>query len=134
MGVLALTNMYVAINSVDMSDHVKGATLTLDSAQLDPTAMGDGWTKARGGLKSGGLQIEFLDDFAAAETDVTLFPLFGTVVAFEVRPDAGAVSATNPKYTGEVFIGQHVVGGNVGELATKGVTYPTSGPVSRATS
>ncbi|WP_063813820.1 hypothetical protein [Herbidospora daliensis] len=134
MGVLALTNMYVAINSVDMSDHVKGATLTLDSAQLDPTAMGDGWVKARGGLKSGQLQIEFLDDFAAAETDVTLWPLFGTVVSFEVRPDAGSVSATNPKYTGEVFISQHTVGGNVGELATKGVTYPTSGAVSRATS
>ncbi|MEU8379779.1 hypothetical protein [Streptosporangium sp. NPDC048865] len=133
MGVLALVNEYVVINAVNWSDHVKAATLTVDAAQLDPTAMGDGWTKVAGGLKSGQLAIEFLDDFAAANLDATLWPLLGTVVTFEVRPDAGAVSTSNPKYTGNVFIGQHIVGGSIGELAMKGVTYPTSGAVARAT-
>lgn len=134
MAVFALLNEYLAINSVALSDHIKGATLTLDSAQLDPTAMGDNWVKVLGGLKSGQLQIEFIDDYAASQTDATLWPLFGTVVTFEVRPDAGAVSATNPKYTGSVHISQFVVGGSVGELAMKSLTFPTSGAVSRATS
>lgn len=134
MSVLALINEYVSLNSTDLSDRVKAATLTLDAAQLDPTAMGDGWTKVVGGLKSGQLAIEFVDDFAAGELDATLWPLFGTVVTFEVRPDAGAVSTSNPKYTGSVFIAQHIVGGQLGELAGKSLTFPTSGTVARATS
>jgi hypothetical protein len=134
MSVLALLNEYVSLNSVDMSDHVKSATLALEAAQLDPTAMGDSWTKARGGLKSGTLSIEFLDDFDASEVDSTLWAIFGTVVAFEVRPDAGTVSATNPKYTGEVLINAHSVGGSLGELAMKSLSLPTSGTVTRATS
>lgn len=134
MAVLALVNEYLTINSVNVSDHIKGATLTLDAAQLDPTAMGDGWTKVLGGLKSGQLAVEFLDDFAASQIDATLWPLFGTITTFEVRPDAGSVGAGNPKYTGSIFIAQHVVGGSVGELAMKSLTFPTSGAVARATS
>lgn len=133
MAVFALVNEYVAINGVNMSQHVKSATLTLDAAALDSTAMGDSWTENIGGLKSGSLTITFNDDFAAGAVDVTLWPLFGTVTTFEVRPDAGAVSATNPKYTGSVLIAGHGLGGSVGDLAAKSVTYPTSGAVTRAT-
>lgn len=133
MAVFALVNEYVAINGVNMSQHVKSATLTLDAAALDSTAMGDSWTENIGGLKSGSLTIAFNDDFAAGAVDVTLWPLFGTVTTFEVRPDASAVSATNPKYTGSVLIAGHGLGGSVGDLAAKSVTYPTSGAVTRAT-
>lgn len=133
MAVFALVNEYVAINGVNMSQHVKSATLTLDAAALDSTAMGDSWTENIGGLKSGSLTITYNDDFAAGAVDVTLWPLFGTVTTFEVRPDAGAVSATNPKYTGSVLIAGHGLGGSVGDLAAKSVTYPTSGAVTRAT-
>jgi hypothetical protein len=134
MAVFALTNEYVVINSVNLSDHVKAGTLAVEAAALDSTAMGDSWIEQTGGLKSGTLTIEFIDDFAASNVDATLWPLLGTVVTFEVRPDAGAVSATNPKYTGSVFIGQHNLGGSVGELAMKsGLSFPTSGAVTRAT-
>lgn len=134
MSVFALVNQHLTLNSVDFSDHIKGATLTVDVNQLDPTAMGDNWVKVLGGLKSGQLAIEFMDDYAASEVDATLWPILGTVVPFVVRPDAGAVGATNPNYSGSVFIGQHTVGGSLGELAMKSLTFPTSGAVARATS
>lgn len=134
MAVFALTNEYLALNSTNLSDHVKSCVLTVDVAQLDSTAMGDSWVEVIGGLKSGSLAITFNDDYAASNVDVTLWPLLGTVVTFEVRPDAGAVSATNPKYTGSVLISQHALGGSVGDLAAKSVTYQTSGTVTRATS
>ncbi|MDH2425785.1 hypothetical protein [Sphaerisporangium sp. TRM90804] len=134
MAVMALLNQYLVINAVNLSDHMKGATLTVEAAQLDPTAMGDGWVRAAGGLKSGQLQTEWLDDVAASSVDATLWPLLGTVVTFEVRLDAGAVGAGNPKYTGSVFIGSHMIGGGIGELPMKNPTYPTSGAVTRATS
>lgn len=134
MAVFALTNEYLALNgSATLNDHVKSAVLTVDVAQLDSTAMGDSWIEVIGGLKSASLAITFNDDYAASNVDATLWPLLGTVVTFEVRPDAGSVSATNPKYTGSVLIGQHVLGGSVGELAAKSLTFPVSGAVTRAT-
>lgn len=133
MAVVALLNEYVALNGVDSSSWARQGTLALEAAALDATAFGDGWQKNVAGLKSGTLTIEFLDDFDASEVDATLWPLFGTVVTFEVRPDAGSVGANNPKYTGSVLINTHTVGGNLGELATKSVTFPTSGAVTRAT-
>lgn len=133
MAVFALTNEHLTINSVDLSTRVKSAVLTVDAAQLDATAMGDGWTVMLGGLKSGQLAVTFNDDFAAADVDATLWPILGTVVPFIVRPVATAVSATNPNYTGSLLIAQHAVGGQVGDLASKQLTFPTSGAVTRAT-
>jgi hypothetical protein len=134
VAVFALINEYVSINSVNLSTRVKSATLSVEAAQLDSTTMGDSWNEVTGGLKSGELAIEFLDDFDASNVDATLWPLLGTSVAFEVRPDAGAVSATNPKYTGSIFIAQHALGGSLGDLAALSVSFPTSGVVTRATS
>lgn len=134
MAVFALTAEYLALNgSATLNDHVKSAVLTMDAAQLDSTAMGDTWVEVIGGLKSGQLAITWNDDFAASNVDATLWPLFGTVVTFEVRPTDAAVSATNPKYTGSVLIAQHALGGQVGDLAAKSTSYPTSGTITRAT-
>lgn len=133
MAVLAYTDAYLVLNSVNLSDHVKSVTLTVDSAQLDSTAMGDSWTEFIGGLKSGSLAITFNDDFAASNVDATLWPILGTSVTFELRPTSAAVGATNPKWTGSVFIAQHAVGGAVGELGAKSLTFPTTGTITRAT-
>lgn len=134
MAVFALTNEYVEINSVDLSDHVKAATLTVDAAQLDSTAMGDSWTEMIGGLKSGQLALTLNDDYANSSVDVTLWAALGSVVTFKVRPVNGiAVSSTNPQYSGSVLVAQHALGGQVGDLASKQVTFPTSGAVTRAT-
>lgn len=136
MAVFALTNMYVALNgsATNVNDHVKSAVLTVDAAQLDSTAMGDTWVEVIGGLKSGSLALTFNDDAAASNIDSILWPLLGTVVTFEVRPTDSAVGAGNPKYTGSVLISQAALGGGVGELASKSLTFPTSGTVTRATS
>ena len=136
MAVQCLTNEYLSINAVVLSTWVKSATLTIDVATLDATAMGDSWTDNIGGLKSGTLSVTFNDDLAAGGPDVTLWALAiaGAPVAFEVRLDAGTVSATNPKYTGSVLINQFMIGGNVGDLAAKTFSFPTSSVVTRATS
>lgn len=135
MAAFALVNEYLAINAVNYTtlSMVKTATLTMDAAVLDPTAMGDSWVEALGGLKSGSLSLVFNDDYAASSIDQLLWPLFGTVTTFEVRPDAGSVSTTNPKYTGSLLVAQHGLGGTVGDLAAKTLTFPTSGTITRAT-
>lgn len=132
MAIFAITNEFVSINAVTLSDHCKNATLKLDVAQLDSTAFGSTWSTFIGGLKSGTLTLEFEDDYALASVDATLFPLLGTVVAFDVRADAGARSTTNPSYTGNILIATHSVGGSIGDLAMKSLSFPTSGAVTRA--
>lgn len=134
MAIFAFTDAYVLINSVNLSDHVKSIKLDVTVNQLDPTAMGATYTSALGGLKSGSMQIEFHNDHAVSSVDATLWPILGTVVAFEVRPTSSAVSTTNPKFTGSVLIAGHSMGGSIGEIEGLSVTYPTSGTVTRATS
>lgn len=133
MTTLALLNEFVELNAVDLSDHCRNGQLALEATNLDSTAFGDNWVEATGGLKSGTLTLEFLDDFAASEVDATLWPIFGTVVTFTVRPTADAVSATNPNYTGSILVAQHTVGGALNEMAMKSLSFPLSGEVLRAT-
>lgn len=133
MAVFALTSEYVAINSVDESANIKSATLTVDASQLDTTDFASGgWVEMIGGLKSGTLSIEFQDDVADSGIDDKLWALLGTVVAFEVRATSSAVGVNNPKYTGNILITSHSIGGAVGDLATKSLSFPTSGTITRA--
>ena len=135
MAVFVYTDAYLSINGQNVSDHVKSVTATIDVAVQDATAMGtSGFVSNLGGLKSGSLAITFNDDFAASNVDSIIWPLLGTVVAFELRPTSSAVGTGNPKLTGNVLVSGTSVGGGVGELAAKSVTWPTSGSVSRATS
>lgn len=135
MTVLALLSLHLTFNSVDLTDHIKSATLTVEAAALDSTAMGDSWVENTLGLKSGTLNIEVLDDFALSSIDSTLWSAFntGTLVPFIIRPTTSAVSTTNPNYTGNVLPIRFQIGGTLGEMAMKSLEYPTTGAVSRAT-
>lgn len=133
MAVYALVSEYCSVNSVDYSGDLKSATLVVDAAQLDTTDFASGgWVEYIGGLKSGTLSLEFQDDVADSALDDEWWALLGTVVAFEVRPTSASVGANNPKYTGNVLITTHSIGGSVGDLAMKSVSLPTSGAVTRA--
>jgi hypothetical protein len=135
MAVMALVSTYTALNGADRSADIKSSTLTIDVNELDTTDFASaGWTERIGGLKSGTLTIEFQDDVAASAVDSVLWPLLGTVVSFEVRATSASVGASNPKWSGSVLITSHSIGGAVGELAMKSLSFPTSGAVTRATS
>ena len=137
MAVQVLTNCYVLINSVDLSDHVESVELDVDIDDVESTNFGSaGWREYQSGLKKGTIKITFQQDYAAAKVDATVWAAIGTSAPFELRETNSAVSATNPKYTGNVRINGYpsAVGGKVGELGKTSVTWPTTGTVSRATS
>jgi hypothetical protein len=133
MAVFALTNQYVTFNAVDFSDHVKGCTIVAEADQLDSTTMGDSWREYTGGLKSGTANIEVLDDFAAGSIDATVWSAFntGTAVAMASRPVNGAIAATNPEYQHNVLPNAWNVGGSLGELAAKNLSFPITGAITR---
>lgn len=118
MASFVLKNAYLLLNAVDLSDHVKQITVNYSAELKDKTAMSMAGRAKMGGLKDWSLDIQFLQDFAAAKVDATVFSIVGTQVAVEVRPDAGAVSATNPKFTGNGIIESYQpVAGTVGDEA-----------------
>lgn len=133
MSKIVLTAEFVSLNGTDISSYVKKGELTLESDAQDTTTYGDaGWKTFLGGLKSAELSVDYLNDVAAAALDSIMFPLFGTVVAFEVRASNAVVGASNPKYTGSVLIKEwKPIGGGVGDVNGASVGYPSSGAVLR---
>lgn len=132
MAIQALTAEVVTINSIDFSAYCKSATLTIDVNQLDATDFAsDGWTEMIGGLKSGTLSIELMDDVADDQVDEDLYGILGKVVPFTVKLDDGAISTSNPEYQGNVLITQWNIGGAVGDLATKSLSFPITGAIVR---
>ncbi|MET9952389.1 hypothetical protein ABZ135_12680 [Streptomyces sp. NPDC006339] len=135
MPMMVLTSEYVALAGVDLSEYARKAELAVEVEEKDVTTYAAaGWKVLLGGLKSGELGCEFLQDYAATRIDSIIWPLLGTVVPFEVRPTNAVVSASNPKYTGSVLVKEwKPIEGSVGDEATSGVSFPTSGAVLRAT-
>lgn len=134
MATFAATDYDIIINSQNMSAMATSATLPLTAAELETTAFGGTARTRIGGLKDAKLDIIWNQDFASSQVDALLFPLFGTVTTFELRPTSGARSATNPAYTGSVLISQYTpIAAKVGDLATLTTSWPTSGAVSRLT-
>ena len=135
MATFAATDYYILINAVNMSPMATSASLPVTTAELENTAFSATYRSRIGGLKDAKLDIEWNEDFAAAQVDALLWPLFGTVVTFELRPTSGARSATNPAYTGSVLISQYTpLDSKVGDLANLKTSWPTSGAITRATS
>ena len=135
MSNMVLTNAFVSINSVNLSQFVKTVTLSYKSEMQDDTAMGDSARSRIGSLKDYTLSIEFFQSYAASAVDATLFNIVGSVVPIEIRGSASAASATNPKYTGNAILETYQpVGGSVGDNLMAPVTMSGVGALTRATS
>lgn len=133
MTTLALTNEYFTFNSVDLADHATSVVLTANAEQLDSTAMGDSWREFTGGLKTGSVAATLLDDFAASSVDATVWAAFAANVAVPtaVRPVNAAISTTNPEYQQNVLPNAWGMGGQLGTMAGKQLTWPITGAIVR---
>ncbi len=130
-----LTDAYIVVSGNTVSDHANKVSINTTVAENKTTAFGQTWETRTGGLKDGTVDLDFFNDFVAANLDSIFWPLLGTVVTFEVRPTSAARSTGNPGYTGSLWIKEwKPISGSVGGLATTSVSFPTSGTVSRQTS
>ena len=140
MPFIVFTDAYVVINSVNISDHVKGVTLSYTADLLDSTVMTTSGTKSNTpGLKDWSLEVDLLNDYAASSIDATLFALIGNSgFPIEVRPTSSAVGVANPKYTANgVLANYDPMQAKVGDLATTKITIKpaaSTNTLTRATS
>lgn len=135
MAIFVATDFSVSINgSTTLASYLTQVELKTSTTDVTTTAFGDTWVKRVAGLKEGSLTLTFNQDYAASTVDATLWPLLGTNATVVIKPTSTAVSANNPAYTAVCLVSDLTpVSGNIGDLATFSVTWPTTGAVSRAT-
>jgi hypothetical protein len=134
MAQLVLTDASITINSVDLSSRANTVTVNYEKEAVESTAFGDSGRKYVAGLQNVTVDIEFQQDFAAANVEATIFPLVGTSTTIVIKPTSAAVSATNPSYTiSNSYLAAHTpVSGTVGELATTSLSFQ-GGTLAKAT-
>lgn len=124
---------YVSIGGVDLSGHIANFEISESRAELTTTAFGDSGVRRISGLEDSSITIDFHEDYAATEVHATIYPLIGSTAGFVYAPAGTVISATNPKFTGNVLITEWTAGGAIGDLATVSVTWPVDGVVTLGT-
>ena len=135
MARLVLTNAYITINAVNLSDHIASVTLTTNDDVVETTAFGSTARTRVAGLGDNSVAIEFHQDYATSNVEATIYPLLGTATSVVVKPNGSTTASDNPSYTFSALVSEWTpLNGAVGELATASVTWPISGEVTKAVS
>ena len=137
MAKFVVTTNAVTLNGSDISSSCARAELVINASEVDTTDFGSaGWTEVIGGLKSGSVSLDFHADFGAGGiSSVLTEDLVGTIGTVVIIAGNGtAASSATPAFTATCMISNTTpVAGAVGDLSTFTVTWPTTGPVVRAT-
>ncbi len=134
MARIVLTDAFISVGGVDLSDRVASVTLSETFDIVETTAFSSTAAKTRvAGLEDNSITLEFHQDYATSEVEQTIYPLLGTAAAVIVKPNGSTTSAFNPSYTCSAIISEWTpINGSVGELATASVTWPITGAITKA--
>jgi hypothetical protein len=133
MARIVLTNAFISVGGVDLSDLVASVTLNSTFDVVETTAFSVTAKTRVAGLADNSVTLEFHQDFATSEVEQTIYPLLGTAAAVIVKPNGSTTSAFNPSYTCSAIISEWTpINGSVGELATASVTWPVTGAITKA--
>ena len=134
MAKIVLTDAKVTINSVVLSDHISSITIDTKDDIVETTAFGSSAKTRVAGLQDNSVTLDFMQDFASANVEATIYPLIGTATTIVVQPTSSAASTTNPTYTFSALVSEwSPLKGTIGSLATASVTWPISGTITKAT-
>jgi len=134
MAKIVLTNAYVSVGGVDLSDSISSVSLSTTRDAVEITAFGSTAARTRvAGLADNSVTLEFHQDFATSEVEQTIYPLLGTTTTVIINANGSSTTTTNPSYTFSALVTEWTpVNGAVGELATSSVTWPISGAITKA--
>jgi len=139
MSIFTLTDAFIQVNGVTLSDHANEVTVEDNREEVDITAFGATSKAVAKGLGDAKITCNFYQDFASGKTHATLQPLISstTPVTIEVRATSAARSATNPAaLMSGLLMTYNMLDGKVGEASMieaefinasqTGMTYPTA--------
>jgi len=134
MAIFVATDFSVSINgSTALASYLTQVELKVSANDITTTAFGSTWVTRVAGLKEGSLTLQFNQDYAVSTVDATLWPLLGTNATVVIKPTSSAVSSANPAYTAICLVTDLTpVSGQIGDLSTFSITWPTTGTATRA--
>ena len=134
MAQIVLKDASISIGGVELADRSNSVEVNYEIESVEVTAFG-GNRSFVGGLQNNTCTVELMQDFAATETEATIFPLVGTQLTLIFKPTSDAVGADNPSYTiSGAYLASHTpIAAAVGELAMTSLTF-TGGTLVKATS
>jgi hypothetical protein len=137
--IFTLTDAYINIGGVVLSDHANKVTVEDNRDTVDITAFGATSKAIVKGLGDATISIDMFQDFAAGKTHATLQPLIAsnTPVTIEVRATSAARSVTNPAAVMQGLLTTYnMLDGSIGDASMitaeftnasqAGMTYPTA--------
>ena len=139
MALFTLTDAFVSVNGVTLSDHSNQVSIEDSREEQDFTAFGATNRVVGKGLGAGKFTVRFFQDFAAGKVHATLQPLISstTPVTIEIRATSAARSATNPGIVmSGLLMNYNPLDGEIGAPSMmtaefingsqSGITYPTA--------
>ena len=134
MAQIVLKDASISIGGVELADRSNSVEVNYEIESVEVTAFG-GNRSFVGGLHNNTCTVELMQDFAATETEATIFPLVGTQLTLIFKPTSEAVGADNHSYTitGAYLASHTPIAAAVGELAMTSLTF-TGGTLAKATS
>ena len=134
MAQIVLKDASISIGGVELADRSNSVEVNYEIESVEVTAFG-GNRSFVGGLQNNTCTVELMQDFAATETEATIFPLVGTQLTLIFKPTSDAVGAENPSYTitGAYLASHTPIAAAVCELAMTSLTF-TGGTLAKATS
>lgn len=126
----------------DLSSWLVNATWEVSAEVKEQPTHGSGGFQMRyGGIKSGTLTVEFLQDFGASAIDQLLRTTLGggdvlnDYLYFDLKPTSSARGTTNPSYVGQILVSEYKpIPVQVGELAITSYSWPSHGLFTTLTS
>ena len=122
-----IVNPTITVNSTDISDHVVQVSVSVEANEVETSAFGSLWRTRIAGLKSGSIQIDFQNDYAASQASTVINPLLGSYATVVVSQTGtgGTIAGTAVC----LVTSTQPLNGAVGDLSTSSVTWPTQGTV-----
>jgi hypothetical protein len=128
------TDFDITVAGSAVSTSLAAVTLDISREQLEITAFGNSARRYIAGLQDSSVTLSFHQDFAAGSIDSIVAGNLGGTVAITIKPTSGSVTASNPSYSFNALVTQHVpYSSNVGDLATQDLTWPVDGAITRGT-
>lgn len=135
MAKVIFTDAKITINTVVLSTLSNSVSLTFEKDMVEISAFGDVGHLFTGGLQNNSVECDLFQDFAASQTEATIYGLVGTPTVVLIQATSAATSATNPLYTltNTTLTSHTPVAGAIGEVMMTSLSF-TGGSLVKTTS
>lgn len=126
-----LTNAYISVNGVDISNRINDVSIESSRAEVDVSSMGDANEEILLALGSVTFTVGGFNDYASGSIDSQMIALHQTNTPFTVgvRPVNAARSTSNPEYQISALLPNYtpIVGG-IAAAATVSLAFRNASP------